>query len=212
MNKAKIVNLAIGKPKEYKWNNSLEQSAIGKTSVEKLIVKKAEINGDNVANLEFHGGMDRVICLYPAEHYEQWEQEFNTSLSIPAFGENITASGMKEEEICIGDIFKIGDAIVQVTQGRIPCSTISKYNHIDLFLKRVYESCLTGYFFRVIEEGCISSDSTIELMERHSKGVTVLKATQVLFHDSKNETAIKEILEVNELADVWKKQFLKALK
>ena len=70
-----------------------------------------------------------------------------------AFGENITATGMLEEQVYIGDIFKIGDTILQVTQGRVPCATISEYNQEKQFLKKVVETTLTGYFFRVLEAG-----------------------------------------------------------
>lgn len=204
-----IKNLALGMTKEYHWKNKDEPSAIDKTAVARLELKKTMITGDEVAHPDFHGGEDRVVCLYPFEHYAKWEKEFHTNISLPAFGENITCTGMLEQDVCIGDIFQIGNAIIQVTQGRVPCSTISKFNGIDQFLSRVFATGLTGYFFRVLEEGVITMDSTIKLVEPHPLRVSVLYANQTLFHDQRNLQAIEKILEVQELAEVWRGKLMK---
>lgn len=211
MNKRIIKNVAIGKPKEYQWKDVKEHSAIGKISVAKAELRKSGFIDDDVANHEFHGGDDRAVCLYPIEHYALWEKEFGITLIPPALGENITATGMLEKDDCIGDIYKIGEVVLQVTQGRVPCSTISKFNDIDPFLNRVYQTGLTGYFFRVLEDGSIFNGSEIKLYEKHPKEVSVLFANQTLFHDQKNKKAIERILEVSELAEVWKGKLKKLL-
>lgn len=207
----KIINLAVGKPKEFNWNNKKELSAIGKSSVQTVMLKKSGIVGDDVANHKFHGGPDRAVCLYPFEHYSYWEEIFQKKLVLPAFGENITATGMVEEQVCIGDTYKIGDTIVQVTQGRVPCATISKYNQENQFLKKLVETTLTGYFFRVLEEGTIMFDSEITLVEKHSKEISVSFATQILFHEQQDKTSIEKILTVDALAEDWRNRFLKLL-
>ena len=207
----KIINLAVGKPKEYNWNSKNELSAIGKSFVQAVELKKSGFVGDDVANHKFHGGPDRAVCLYPFEHYSYWEEVFQKKLILPAFGENITATGMLEEQVCIGDIFKIGDTILQVTQGRVPCATISKYNQEKQLLKKVVETTLTGYFFRVLEEGTIMFDSEINLVEKHSKEISVSFATQILFHQQQDKTSIEKILTVDALAEDWRNRFLKLL-
>jgi MOSC domain-containing protein YiiM len=206
-----IKNLAIGKPKEFDWNDKKGISAIGKTSTETLQLLKSGFVGDDVANHEFHGGFDRAVCLYPFEHYVNWENEFQTKLKLPAFGENMTVAGMLEDQVCIGDVYQAGDAVLQITQGRIPCSTISNYNGVDKFLMRIVATNKTGYFFRVLEEGAISMESTIKLIEKHPMGVTVFSANQVMFHDQKNKKAIGKILQVKELAEVWREKFTRML-
>ncbi|MBM7609163.1 MOSC domain-containing protein YiiM [Lysinibacillus composti] len=207
----KIINLAIGKPKEYNWNNRKEVSGIGKSAVQAFKVEKLGIVDDDVANHKFHGGPDRVVCMYPFEHYSYWEEEFQRKLILPAFGENITAAGMTEEQVCIGDIFKIGDTILQVTQGRVPCVTISNYNEEKGFLKKVIDTTLTGYFFRVLEEGTIMLDSEITLLEKHEKEISVSFATQILFHQKQDKASIEKILTVDALAEEWRNRFLKLL-
>lgn len=207
----KIINLAVGKPKEYNWNDKKELSGIGKSTVQAFEVERTGIVGDDVANHKFHGGPDRVVCLYPFEHYAYWEEEFQKKLILPAFGENLTATGMTEAQVCIGDIYKIGDTILQITQGRVPCVTISNYNEEKQFLKKVIETNLTGYFFRVLEEGTIMFDSEITLLEKHSKEISVSFATQILFHQKQDKVSIEKILTVDALSEEWKNRFLKLL-
>lgn len=209
--KRKIVSLAIGTPKEYDWNHKKELSGIGKSPVQSIEVTRQSIIGDEVADHQHHGGPDRVVCLYAQEHYSYWEETFGKKLVLPAFGENITAVGMTEEQVCIGDIYKIGDATLQITQGRVPCVTISHYNEENQLLKKLVETTLTGYFFRVLEPGTITLNSDITLLEKDPKEITVSFATQVLFHQKQDKAAIERILTVEALAEEWRVRFLKLL-
>lgn len=205
--KGRIMALSVGEPKGFTWKGKEELSGIGKLEVQEVLLTKEGFKGDRVANLDFHGGRDRAVCVYPFEHYKQWEKEFKTEFQPPAVGENLCLMNMLEKDVYIGDIFSIGDVVVQVTQGRIPCSTISKFNRIDSFLNRIVETCYTGYFFRVLNEGVVYWDSKIELMDRIQERISVYDATYVMFHDPKNEKVIQEILQINELALVWKEKF-----
>ncbi|MCP8970482.1 MOSC domain-containing protein [Ectobacillus ponti] len=207
----KMVHLAVGTPKELNWNDKKELSAIGKSFVQAVELKTAGFVGDDVANHKFHGGPDRAVCLYPYEHYSYWEKVFQKKLILPAFGENITATGMTEEQVCIGDIYKIGDAIVQVSQGRVPCATISKHNQEKRLLEKVVETTLTGYFFRVLEEGTIMCDSDIHLVEKDANEISVSYATHILFHQKQDRAAVEKILMVDALAEEWRNRFLRLL-
>ena len=205
----KIINLAAGKPKVYEWKNRQVTSGIGKANVDYLEVHRERIAGDDVANHKAHGGPDRVVCFYPVEHYTYWEKTFDKKIAMPAFGENVTAAGMTEAQVNIGDVFKIGEAVLQVTQGRVPCVTISNYNNQNQLLKQVIDTNLTGYFFRVLQEGIINLDSEIRLLEKDSNGITVEIATQILFHQKDNKESIEKILKVDALSEEWRNRFLK---
>jgi MOSC domain-containing protein YiiM len=207
----KLLFLHVGKPEEKNWNGKAVESAIGKKGVTEAFLSTLALEGDGVAATEFHGGPDRAVCFYPVEHYSLWESEFGKPMQSPSFGENISAEGMEESKVYIGDIYRLGNATVQVSQGRIPCSKISMNNDINKLLKRVVETGFTGYFFRVLEEGMVFADSEITLLERKQDAFSILEANRIYFSPKKDFEAIAKLLEVNELADAWKVQLSKFL-
>jgi MOSC domain-containing protein YiiM len=164
-----------------------------------------------VADLRYHGGPDRAVCVYPHEHYRLWEQEFKSNFPPSAFGENVTATNMLEQDVCIGDIFRLGDAVIQITQGRVPCSTITKRTNMPSLLKRMVETGYTGYLCRVLEEGTVRRDSKITLLETHPKQVSILFGNQIYFHQQKNMEGIQKVLDVEELANEWRESLGKRL-
>ena len=207
-----IVNFSIGVPKlmEYGDNKQVE-TGICKESVEEAVLTKDGFIGDGVADLKHHGGPDRAVCIYPYEHYALWEKEFGQVLPACSFGENLTVSNMLEENVNIGDIYQIGEAVIQVTQGRVPCSTINKRTNIPQLMKRMVETNFTGYLCRVLQEGTINKDSSIQLVKKHPKNFSVLQANEVNFRHQRDAEAIKALLKVEELADEWKETLNKRL-
>lgn len=135
--------------------------------------------------------LECAVCVYPHEYYSFWEQELNKPLPGSAFGENITVTNMLEPDVHIGDIFRLGDAIIQIAQGRIPCSTFTKRTDMPHLLKRMVETGFTGYLCPVLEEGSVRKDSNITLVESHPKQVSVLLANQSYFHHQKDIEGIK---------------------
>ncbi|KAB2338109.1 MOSC domain-containing protein [Cytobacillus depressus] len=207
----RILALNIGRPNLHLWNGMTVNSAIGKKPIEEVMLTKDGFTGDSVGNREFHGGRDRAVCFYPYEHYEQWEREFQKPLKSPAFGENICAANYLEKDVYIGDIFSLGDAIIQVSQGRIPCASISKHNRVDQLLSRVVETGYTGYFFRVLQEGLVNAESQLLLIDRKQEKFSVLTGNQIMFHKHNNREAIEEFSQVEELAEVWKSKLIKKI-
>lgn len=207
----RILALTIGRANLHLWNGVTINSAIGKKPVTEVMLTKDGFQGDAVGNREVHGGPDRAVCLYPFEHYGKWEDEFQTTLKRPAFGENICVANHLEKDVYIGDIFKLGNAVIQVSQGRVPCASISKHNDVQPLLSRVVETGYTGYFFRVLEEGKVNEDSSLELIDRKQEKFSVLSGNQLMFHDRNNLEAIKELIEIDELAEVWRNRLKKAL-
>ncbi|MFP7297166.1 MOSC domain-containing protein [Neobacillus niacini] len=209
MHTREIIYLSKGLPKDSVYKNEPYVSGIWKEQTDELDVGLEQINGDQVANPEYHGGSDRVVCVYPFEHYAYWESVFVGKLTPSAFGENLTPKGMKEDEVCIGDIFQIGEAVLQVSQGRYPCSTINKRNNNNLLLKGIIKTGYTGYFFRVLEEGKITPDSQIKKLFSHPAQITVSSIHHLYFHDSSPSIeVIDKILAVKELAGQWRTYLL----
>lgn len=207
-----LKTFSIGLPKQMKYgNNQLLSTAICKETVDEAFLTKVGFVGDDVADKKHHGGPDRAVCVYPYEHYSFWEKEIGEPLPDSAFGENITSTNMLEKDVHIGDIFKLGEAVIQITQGRVPCSTITKRINNPLILKRIVQTGYTGYLCRVLEEGTVRKDSNITLLERHPKQISILFGNEVYFHRPKDIEAIKQLLEVEELAEKWKEELVKRL-
>ncbi|MEJ8776566.1 MOSC domain-containing protein [Pseudogracilibacillus sp. ICA-222130] len=200
-----IIDFAVGLPKEMKYaENKHMRTGICKQSIEEAYLTKEGFSGDGVADLRHHGGPDRAVCVYPHEHYQFWKMEFGQSLPKSNFGENITVSNMLEKDTYFGDVYRLGEAFIQITQSRIPCSTITKRTKNPLLLKRMIETGYTGYLCRVLEEGIVRSDSKITLEERHPHQVSVLFGNEVYFRGHHDVEGMKKILSVEALADEWK--------
>ena len=207
-----LKNLSIGLPKKMTYGQEKElDTGICKETIEEALLTTDGFQGDGVADLRFHGGPDRAVCIYPYEHYARWEQELKSPLPPATFGENLTVTNMLEQDIHIGDIFQLGDAVVQITQGRIPCSTITKRTGHPLLLKRMIETGFTGYLCRVLEEGTVRKNSTMTLLESHPKQISILFANQIYFHQQKDVEGIQKILDVPELAGEWRERLEKRL-
>ncbi|MDQ0223713.1 MOSC domain-containing protein [Metabacillus niabensis] len=207
-NEKKIVWLSKGLPKTLTHKGKEYRSGIAKDQTEQLNITFEKIVDDDVENHEYHGGKDRVICVYPYEHYHFWESTYGKSLQKAAFGENLTTVGMKESDVCVGDVYQIGDAIVQVSQGRFPCATINKHTHIHTLLNKMIELGYTGYFFRVLEEGTINTQSKIKQLIQHPMQLSVATIHETFFH-TKELSKIETILSVAELSNEWKVRFEK---
>lgn len=208
-----LKNFSIGLPKKMKYGKKDDEihTAICKESVEEAFLTKDGFVGDGVGDLKHHGGFDRAVCVYPYEHYSFWEKEWGQSLQPSTFGENITATNMLEHNVHIGDIFQLGEAIIQVTQSRVPCSTITKRTNNPLLLKRMVQTGYTGFLCRVLEEGIVRKDSPITLLDTHPKKVSILYTNEIYFHHSKDIEGLKRIAEVEELAEEWKKEIVERL-
>ncbi|WP_274363765.1 MOSC domain-containing protein [Paenibacillus thermotolerans] len=199
-----IIGLYAGMPRTITNASGTFTSGIVKSPVTGAFLSVNGFVGDGVANEKFHGGTERAVCVYSYEHYPLWEKERGAPLERPGFGENLLVAGMLEKNVCIGDIYRLGEAVVQVSQSRNPCYTISRRNEFDPMLARVIETGFTGYFFRVLQEGEVRTDSRIELVEKHPKGISVFETNRVLFRDLSNAPAVAELLEHDALAEAWK--------
>ncbi|HEY9569736.1 MAG TPA: MOSC domain-containing protein, partial [Metalysinibacillus sp.] len=150
-----------------------------------------------------------AVCLYPIEHYEKWEKEFGKPLPKSAFGENLTVRGMLEQDVCIGDVYTVGEAVIEITQGRVPCSTIDKYTSASSLMKRLVQTGYTGYLARVLQEGMVRADDRITLQTKGEGQLTILKCNQIYF--TNDQQAMTHLLTIPALADEWKVKIAKRL-
>ncbi|GKS13585.1 MOSC domain-containing protein [Paenibacillus chitinolyticus] len=208
----KIVSINVGKPKKIVYQGKEVETGIYKEPVHRpLFLSKTQLEGDGQADLKVHGGPDKALCVYSANHYDYWEKELGQPLSFGAFGENITISGLKEEEVCIGDIYELGEALVQVSQPRRPCFKLSvRYSDVKLPVK-LQDTGYTGFYFRVLKEGIVPENPVFRLVTKHAQGLTVEFVNTCKYQDQNNIPGIRIILANEALAESWRGSFEKKL-
>ena len=208
----KLMSVNIGKEKTYDFDGFIIKSGLEKSPVfDNVFIHKLGVTGDEQAEKVVHGGVDKAVCLYPFEHYEYWENTLNRKMPENSFGENLTVQGMTEKDVCIGDIFQIGEVILQITQPRQPCYKLTYIHNVPKMSFLSQDSGFTGYYARVLKEGNLNVNDKITLIEKSPHNISVEFTNQILHNDNKNTEAIKKILEVKEIAANLRKNFEKLL-
>lgn len=187
-----------------------ELSAISKHPVDgPVAVGLLGLAGDMQADLSVHGGVEKAVHHYPHDHYDFWRDELadHVLLGAPgAFGENITTTGLTEEDVCIGDRFRMGTAVIEVSQGRQPCWKIDHKFQRKGITARVIQSGRCGWYYRVIEPGAVQEGDTLELLERGEGGWSVALAFRLLIGgEHRNDPAsLAALADLGALAEPWR--------
>lgn len=186
-------------------------SAIGKRRAEgELWLTGTGLRGDEQADLSVHGGPEKAVHHYPAEHYDFWKKEMPETadkFAAGAFGENLSSTGITEATVCLGDVIRIGDAVVQVTQGRQPCWKLSAHIGRDDMAMRFQRSGRTGWYYRVLREGSIRSGDPIVLVERPRPEWPLSLVIAARFDPRPDPALARELSLVEELSSSWRDAF-----
>jgi MOSC domain-containing protein YiiM len=143
-----------------------------------IVVDRLGLIEDEQADPRFHGGPDRALVAYPRPHYERWRSLYpDNELQIPLFGENLSVTAL-ETEVCIGDVYALGSATVQVSQPRTPCRKPQRVWGLPRLAKLMKETGMTGWCFRVLEPGSFSAPAEVHLLDRPNPGQTIASANQ----------------------------------
>lgn len=172
--------------------------------------------GDGQADLKNHGGVDKAVLAYSADHYDYWRSHLHRDLPPGAFGENFTVAGQTEAEVCIGDIYVIGEARVQVSQPRQPCWKLARRWQIDDLALQVKANGRTGWYFRVLQTGLIKpglemrlvSGADTPLESRPFPQWTVARANHLMHHEMQDHRAIAELAQCSLLSENWRTKLL----
>lgn len=202
-----IEALLTGSPKPFRDS---DYSAIGKQPVSGPIrIGWQGLDGDSVADPVHHGGWDKAIHLYPQDHYSWWEERKpgHPLLTAPgAFGENIASRGMTEEEICLGDRFSLGSAVVEVSHGRQPCWKLDhRFGTRDVMATMV-KTGRSGLYFRVLRQGEAAAGTRMELLERAYPQWSIARVFRLLIgggHKREPE-AVRALGDMSVLAEAWR--------
>jgi MOSC domain-containing protein YiiM len=204
--------LNIGLPKRETFGRKEFLSGICKQPVAGAVfLSQQGFEGDGVADRRHHGGNDKAVCVYSLDHYPYWESRLGISMPAAAFGENLSVAGLHEDDVCIGDVYRIGTAEVQVSQPRQPCGTLAaRYGREDL-VKLVVDSGRTGFYFRVLREGEARSGDAITVVERDRGAVSITFANTVFHHNRKDREGILKVLAIPALSESWQRSFRELL-
>ncbi|MBB98581.1 MAG: MOSC domain-containing protein [Rhodobacteraceae bacterium] len=166
---------------------------------------------DAQADRTVHGGAEKALHHYAADHYAAWIAEgYLPDGAVPAaFGENLSTLGVTEEQVCIGDVFRLGTARVQVSQGRQPCWKLNAHRGRDDMAAAFQKTGRTGWYYRVLEPGLVSLGDPFELLERHCPQWTVLEVTRARLNRRIEPARAAQLSALPELADGWRQAFAK---
>ncbi|MEK6785939.1 MAG: MOSC domain-containing protein [Nitrospirota bacterium] len=207
-----IISLQVGQPQTVGSRESSDRfDEVWTTGFFKLPVTDpvwlgtTNLNGDGQADLKNHGGPEKAVNVYPVEHYPYWQQVLGAAeFPFGSFGENFTTEGLLETEVCLGDMFEVGSALVQVSQPRQPCWKLARrWRRKDLALL-VQESGRTGWYFRVIKEGTVQTRSRLILVERPCPEWTVASANDVMHRRTDDIQAAQSLAMCPALAIRWR--------
>jgi MOSC domain-containing protein YiiM len=174
----------------------------GKTGIFKrgvdgpVAVSPLGLAGDTISDTENHGGVDQAVYIYGAPDYAWWSEELGRELSPGTFGENLTVSGLRSAEWCIGDRFVVGSAILEITAPRIPCSTLSARMGDRMFVKRFMRAERPGLYCRVVRGGEVRAGDVVESERYEGEKVLALELFRDFFDSRTPEGKLRRHLSV----------------
>ena len=182
----KLVSVQVGLPRTVRWHGKPVSTGIYKEPVAgRIMLHRFNLDGDQQADLTVHGGLDKAVYVYPSEHYPIWQAEFpDMPLPYGMFGENLTTEGLDESSVHIGDQFRIGEAVVEVTQPRMPCYKLGiRFARPDM-PKRFHTSGRCGFYLVVLREGEVGAGDLWERIPQNDQQVSVIECYRQYFQEA----------------------------
>jgi MOSC domain-containing protein YiiM len=169
-----------------------------------VFVGATNLAGDGQADLKHHGGIDKAVLAYSADHYPKWRAELGLpDMPYGAFGENLTISGLSESCVCLGDILRIGPVAFEVSQPRQPCWKLARRWRMHELVRLVVGNGRTGWYLRVLEQGYIEAGMPVDLIERSNADWSIARANEILHHRRTDLALTLELAAVPSLAKSW---------
>lgn len=200
------VQIYIGQVKHnYGFDTAIDKAAVNNT----IYLSTHGLAEDTCADRKYHGGLERALHQYPAEHYAFWQQTFTPrsdkqpKFEAPGMGENISALGMTEENVYIGDQYQWGEAIIEVSQPRLPCFKLnSRWDTADISVQmQALSRC--GWLYRVVKPGMVSQQDALILIKRLDAAATVKEVCELFFSEPLNKANLTTLIELPALSPIW---------
>jgi len=184
-------------------------SGIFKRPVDQPVdVSRAGLTGDEQGDRMHHGGPEKALHHYAFDHYPVWRAEapeLADHLDCEgAFGENLSTGGLTEADVCIGDVYRLGTALVQVSQARQPCWRLNERFGYAAMARRVQDSGRTGWYYRVLEEGRVGPGDTLDLVDRRAEDWPLDRVLGVLYRNTLDIDALRQLEDLDPLTEAWR--------
>lgn len=205
----RLISVNVAQPREVVWKGRVVTTGIFKEPIAgRVAVRKHNLDGDRQADLSVHGGPEKAVYAYPSEHYGFWRAELpEVECAWGKFGENLTTTGLSEENAYVGDHFRIGSAILQVAQPRLPCYKLAaKFNRDDM-IERFLSSGRSGIYFSVVAEGELGVGDELTLVQRGQDEVTIADMVRLFLGPSNDRALLEKALRLPALPAFWRKRF-----
>src|SRR5215510_14159857 len=211
---ARLLSLNVGLPRDLKWNGKTVRTAIWKNPVEgRRTVRKLNIDGDAQADLAGHGGEQRAVFVYQMNSYHYWENFLGRSdFSFGQFGENFTVAGLADDEVCIGDRYRIGNAVFEVTQPRVTCYRVGIRMNEPRMPSLLVSHHRPGFYFRVLQEGEVGAGEDIVKIADGPERMTVAEVDALLYLPGHSSAQLQRTLRIPALSKGWQSSFQAMLK
>jgi MOSC domain-containing protein YiiM len=205
---AKLVSVRVGRSQAIRVEPSWMTAFFKEPVVGGIWLSELNLQGDEQADLTVHGGPDKAVCVYPLSHYPRWTQELRAVAAGPgSFGENFSVDGQDESSVCLGDIYRVGTARVQVSQPRSPCWKLARRWQVPDLPKRVMLTGRSGWYLRVLKPGEVSEGLAITLESRPWPAWSIARVNALSYGSlsaEDNREELRALATCRDLAERWR--------
>ncbi|MEX2358548.1 MAG: MOSC domain-containing protein [Pirellulaceae bacterium] len=222
-----ILQIAVGLPRELPeethggrahkaWTTAFYKHPVA----QRVALRYLGLEGDGQADLKVHGGRDKAVLCYSSAHYRRWKEELKgrpeaqsmidrQQFGPGAFGENLTIKKMSEELVCVGDIYHVGSATVQVSQPRRPCWKLARRWNLPQLTVWAIQTGRMGWYLRVLDEGEVIQGDELILVDRPHPDWSIQRLNRIFHFEKKNLEAARFLADCRELSETWQTEFRK---
>ncbi|MGH8739247.1 MAG: MOSC domain-containing protein [Burkholderiales bacterium] len=206
---ARLLSVNVGLPRDIEWRGRTVRTAIWKDPVRgRRCVGRLNVEGDRQGDTYGHGGEQRAVFVYQVESYRYWEERLGRSdFTHGQFGENFTVEGLADDEVCIGDRYRIGTALFEVTQPRVTCYRVGIRMDTPQMPALLTSSGRPGFYFRVLEEGEVGAGDPILLVERGPERMSVAEVNALLYSSDHPRDRLERVQRIPALSRGWRRSF-----
>jgi MOSC domain-containing protein YiiM len=195
-------SVQVGRPREFDFNGRPARSAIWKQPVAgPVVVRGVNLEGDDQADREAHGGPDKAVYAYAGEDLEWWSQQLGRELQAGELGENLTTEGIDVTNALVGERWAVGTTVLEVSEPRVPCWRLGVRMDDKLFPRRFTDALRPGAYLRIVTEGELAADDTIRVIYRPAHDLTIRDVFRIFSHD---RIEAGRLLTVPQLSDPWR--------